>query len=52
MTTAASLARVHEITANREARKRRTYTAPARWWEEPLIGSILAVMVWLIFVGC
>lgn len=50
MTNAASLARVHEI-ANREARKHRnTDTAP--WWVEPLIGSILAVMVWLLFVGC
>ena len=46
MTTAASLARVHEI-ANREARKRNnTETAP--WWVEPLIAGVLAVMVGLI----
>ena len=47
MTTAASLARVHEI-ANREAHKRNTTTETAPWWVEPLIGSILAVMVGLI----
>lgn len=46
MTSAASLARVHEI-ETREARKHRnTETTP--WWVEPLIGSILAVMVGLI----
>jgi len=50
MTAAASLARVNEITANRKARKRNTETTP--WWVEPMISAILAVMVWLLFVGC
>ena len=50
MTSSASLARVHEI-ETREARKHRnTETTP--WWVEPLIGTIMAVMVWLLFVGC
>lgn len=29
---------------------RNTETTP--WWREPMIGTILAVMVWLLFVGC
>lgn len=36
--------------ARQEARNRKAETTP--WWVEPLIGSILAVMVWLLFVGC
>ena len=51
MTTAASLARVHEI-ANREARKRNTTTDTTPWWVEPLIGSVAAVLIWLLCVGC
>lgn len=33
-------------------RKQTRSTETAPWWVEPLIGSILAVMVWLLFVGC
>ena len=49
MNTTCYSAQLDEI-ARREARNRKPATAP--WWVEPLTGSILAVIVWLLFVGC
>lgn len=36
--------------ARREARSSKPQTAP--WWVEPLIAGCVAVMAWLLFVGC
>lgn len=47
MTLNAYSARLDEI-IRQETRKPET----APWWVEPLIAGVLAVMAWLLFVGC
>ena len=47
MTNAAYYARMYEL-HRKESRKPET----APWWVEYLIAGSIAVMAWLLFVGC
>lgn len=49
MTINAYSARLDEI-ARKEASNHKPATTT--WWVEPLIGSVAAVLIWLLFVGC